>query len=162
MESGTPKGREIRRLTALKWQFCSTQYHRFFMYNQCSAIFGAFMAWGSMLCGTQLHLWGKCTFAPPHACNNMKNRGIYLVTVQHSEVNTLKSDFTDKIQYLFLSHFAAVKKIYILKNLFIIQYFCFLAFINNDFVMFWPRVETSVCTFIGLFLALKCCLLSLS
>jgi len=67
MESGTPKGREIRRLTPLKWQFRSSQYHRFFMYNHCSAILGAFMAWGSMLCGTSEENALLLFFPPWHA-----------------------------------------------------------------------------------------------
>lgn len=84
------------------------------------------MAWGfDVVWNAIATLWEMhFSFFPPLECNNMKHRGIYLVTEYSilKLVNTLKSDFTDKILYCF----AAVKKkkkiIYILKNLFIIQY----------------------------------------
>lgn len=70
--------------------------------------------WG--IRGTEVNVvWNEiASLGEMHACNNMENRGIYLVTVYSilsKLVNTLKTEFTDKILYQvpFLSHFTAVK-----------------------------------------------------
>lgn len=65
--------------------------------------------WG--IRGTEVNVvWNEiASLGEMHACNNMENRGIYLVTVYSilaKLVNTLK---TLLYQVPFLSHFTAVK-----------------------------------------------------